>query len=143
MTNTQDTNSTMGSWKLSHHCPSIIINSGVQAVRDKATQGVFALRYDWLLEQIKAKPKAKEYKLKGTSPITLAKAITQNRLQDLGKLEEIERPISVDVELKRCYRIEPRNGKELLSNQYDSVPWDISVVSNSISSIKDTEGVTI
>lgn len=123
-----ENNKAMGTWKLSHHCPSIIISSGVQTLRDKRSAANFSLQYDWLLEQINKKPKAKSYSIKGLSPVTLAKAITQDRLQDLGNLETISREIDLQCEVKRCYPVEPHNGKELLTGQYDSEPWDISIV---------------
>jgi intein/homing endonuclease len=118
----------LGSWKLSHHCPSIIISSGTQTLRDKKSTALFSLQYDWLVQQIEKKPKAKKYSLSGLSPVTLHKALKDNRLQDLGKLEKIKRTISLNSELKRCYKTQPKNGRELLARQYTSEPWDISIV---------------
>ena len=121
-------NKAMGTWKLSHHCPSIIISSGVQALKDKQHAGNFVLNYNWLLEQIEKRPKAKSYKISGLSPVTLAKAISTDRFQDLGNLEEISREIDLQCEIKRCYPVEPKNSKEMLTGQYNSIPWDVSVV---------------
>ena len=123
-----ENNKAMGTWKLSSRCPSIIISSGVQAHYSKQHLGNFVLNYDWLLEEIEKKPKAKSHKISGLSPVTLAKAISANRFKDLGKLEEISRVIDLQCEIKRCYPVEPKNGKELLAGQYSSIPWDVSVV---------------
>lgn len=121
-------NRAMGTWKLSHHCPSIIIGSGTQAIRNKQSDNMFSLQYDNLLEMIAESPKSKEYKLAGLSPVTLPKAIMQDRLEDLGKLEELTRNITLNSEVKRDYNNQPQNGKELLANQFSSKPWDISIV---------------
>lgn len=123
-----ENNRAMGSWKLSTHCPAFIIGSGVQAVKDKHSTANFSLQYDWLAEQINKRPKASKYTITSSSPITLAKAITQNRFKDLGKLEILNRAIELDSELKRCYRTQPRNGKELREQQWTSAPWDISII---------------
>jgi len=119
---------TMGSWKLSTHCPAFVLGSGLQAVKDKHSSAVFSLQYDKLLDYINSNPKAKEYSITGLSPVTLAKAIKEDRLEDLGNLEEIKRTIDFGEESKRCYKAQPHNSKELHSKQYTSVPWDISIV---------------
>ena len=118
----------MGTWKLSSRCPSIIISSGVQTLKSKQHTGNFVLNYDWLLKQIEKKPKQKDYKISGLSPVTLAKAISSDRFKDLGNLEEISRVVDLQCEIKRCYPTEPKNGEELLIGQYSSIPWDVSVV---------------
>lgn len=120
----------LGKWKLSHHCPAIVIGSGTQALRDKHSQAQFALNYDWITEQIASKPKATEYKILGTTPITLPKAIAYKRIKDLGKIENTARIIKIDSEHKRNYRIEPKNGGDLLKNKFSSIPWDASMIIN-------------
>jgi len=118
----------MGGWKLSHRCPAVVIGSGLETLRDKKSEAQYALKYGWLLDQIKTKPQARQYKIKGYSPVTLPVAIIEDRFEDLGKIEKDAVPVKVNFENKRCYRREPKNGGELLSNQYNSVPWDASVV---------------
>jgi hypothetical protein len=118
----------MGQWKLSANCPSIVVSSGVVAVKDRVSTGPFSLQYDWLIDQIKQNPKASEYKMTKLSPVTLGKAIQQNRIEDLGKLEEITKTVDVTYELKRMYKKLCNNGGNLLKYKYESFPWDASVV---------------
>ena len=63
------------------------------------------------------------------SPVTLRRAVQENKLDKLGALEDITKTVDVAYELKRAYRESPKTGGELLSGQYKSTPWDISVVS--------------
>lgn len=121
-------NGTMGSWKLSSHCPVVIIGSGIQAVKDKPSKAQFALNYNWLLNEIKILPRANTYKIHGTSPMTLLKANIHKKFKDLGKVQPYNRLIEIDNDIKRCYTTKISNGRELLKKHSDTVPWDYSLV---------------
>jgi len=123
-------NRVLGNWKVSAQCPAFVVSSGTQTIRDKNHANALSLNYNWLQKQIEWQPKANQYTLCRSNPITLAKAITQDKIEKLGNLEPLQRIIEVDCEMKRCYRKLPKNGKELLENQYSSTPWDISLLSN-------------
>ena len=123
----------MGSWKLTAaHTPSIICSSGVVAVQGKDDDATadFSLRYEWLKSEIEKHPEQSEYEMVKQSPVTLMKAITQNKLATLGCLEAIKKTVDVKYGLKRCYREVPQSGKELLQKCYKSEAWDISLVSS-------------
>jgi len=62
------------------------------------------------------------------SPITLGKALTSDRWDQLGQLETVIRTISVKEEGKRLYTKVPQCGGDLLKEVYSSEPWDISVI---------------
>lgn len=113
-----------GQWRLEAHCPSLVISSGCVALRDKMGRGEFGMDYDWLVQQIKNKPKASTYPETKLSPYTLAKAINENHYDRVGQIETITKTIDIYSEIKRQYPLEPKNGHELLNNQYESVPLD-------------------
>ena len=117
-----------GSWKLSSHCPALVISSGIVAVKDKEHNHDFSLDYDWLMESIKTNPDRSEYDMSKTSPVTLENAINRNMLDRLGEIEIITRTIDIVWEAKRFYEKKPKTGGELLQNRYSSDPWNISLV---------------
>ena len=120
----------MGSWSLSSRGSAIIISSGVVAVqgKDEDATADFSLRYEWLKSEIEKNPNASEYQMTKYSPITLAVAVRQNKLDMLGTLEVITKTIDVPYELKRAYLEVPQSGRDLLRKKYRSQPWDISLV---------------
>lgn len=122
----------MGSWKLTAKSSAIIVSSGVVAVqgKDEDATADFSLRYEWLKTEIEKNPEQSEYEMVKQSPVTLMKAITQDKLATLGELEAIVKTVDVKYGLKRCYREVPQSGKELLQKVYRSEAWDISLVSN-------------
>ena len=123
----------MGSWKLTVSGSAIVCSSGVVAVQGKDGTADFSLRYEWLKSEIEKHPEQSEYTMQKYSPVTLANACKENKLEVLGKLELITKTVDVNYELKRDYsdpfnRNEPKNGRELLSRQYKSKPRNISLV---------------
>jgi hypothetical protein len=113
-----------GEWRLEANCPALVISSGCVALRDKMGRGEFGMDYDWLVQQIKNKPKAQEYPETKLSPYTLAKAINENHYDKVGEIETITKTIDINAEIKRQYPVEPKNGGELLGNIYESMPLD-------------------
>ena len=93
----------MGSWKLTAKSSAIIVSSGVVAVQGKDDDATadFSLRYEWLKSEIEKHPEQSEYEMVKQSPVTLMKAITQNKLATLGCLEVIKKTVDVKYGLKR------------------------------------------
>jgi hypothetical protein len=120
-----DNSGGIGTWKQSAQCPAIIVSSGVQVLRDKKNESVFALGYNWLLNEIKSNPGKDGYGLKGNSAVTLKRGLTLNRFSDIGKIEEREITINVGDELKREYKEYPETGGDLLSKVYNSKPLSV------------------
>lgn len=118
----------MGSWRLTAHCPALVISSGLVAVKDKEVVSDFSANYDWLLAEIQLYPKQKEYTQTKAAPVTLGRAINTKHLDKLGDIIDITKTINVENEPKRLYKNSPKNGKQLLNNIYDSYPVDISIV---------------
>lgn len=123
-----DGDKAMGAWRLSSHSPAIVISAGAVAVKDKLSVGEFSLDYDRLMADIKANPDAAEYEYRKLTPMTLGKALNENRLAELGDMVEIVKIVDVTLAQKRDYIESPRSGKELLEGKFKSVPWDISQV---------------
>ena len=118
----------MGKWRLNTAGPAFVVSSGVGAVQGKQGKGAFTLKYDWLKSQIEANPEATEYLISKQAPVTLGNALKNNKLNQLGELEAVDRAVVIGYDLKRIFSGTPQNGGELLKNQYSSVPVDISVL---------------
>ena len=119
----------LGEWKLNTISPCLCAGTGAVAIRDEGI-GDFHLKYDWLREQIEKEPEASEYKLTRMTPVTIREAYgSAEKFGKLGELQELTKVVSIGQGEKRCYREQPKNGKELLSRTYESLPWDVSLVS--------------
>lgn len=118
----------IGDWRLSSTCAALAVSSGVVALEDHIPDKDFSLDYKWLMEQIRGDPGAREYKKQKWNPVSLGKACQENRLQDLGKLELITKTIDVAHEKKRSYPNPPRTGGDLLTQVYNSIPKDASML---------------
>jgi hypothetical protein len=129
---TIDESGAMGSWKLSHRGSAFVVSSGICAIEGKNGAGDFSLHYDWLKEQVEKDPKATEYQMSKLSPLTVAKAVQQNKHEKVGELETITRTVDVGYEMKRCYKTAPKNGKQLMEKSYGSEPWDVSILENAL-----------
>lgn len=119
-----------GEWRLEANCPSLVISSGCVAIQDKMGKGEFGMDYNWLVGQIKKKPKATEYPETKLSPVTLAKSLNLNQYDRIGEIEEITKTIDIHSEVKRQYPKEPKNGGELLNGQFESIPLDMGMIHN-------------
>ena len=114
----------MGKWRLSHVGKCIIVSSGVVGFEGKQGAEEFALRYEWLRDQLTNNPKETEFTMDKHSPLTLAKSIQLNHLDKLGELQEVNRVINIGKDYKRLWNNYPRCGADLLNNAYDSMPID-------------------
>jgi len=118
----------MGSWKLTSHGPALVMGSGAIAIQGRKGVGDFSLDYDSILEYIRANPGASNQVMKKSSTLTLAKALNLNKWDCLGLLADNERSVEFLTEEKRMYIREPEQVGDLLSSNYESVPWDISII---------------
>jgi len=125
----------IGEWKLTNVGAAYVISSGICAVQGKEYQidsdkenSDFILRYDWLKDQIAANPNAHEYTMSKLSPVTVQKAVTQNKMQTLGQHEEIVKTIDITFESKRSYDQIPETGRQLQRRHYMSEPYSIDLI---------------
>lgn len=120
----------LGYWRQTANSPApcLVTGTGTVAIQGEKKTADFSLDYNWLIEQIRQEPYASEYSMEKLSPVTLAVALNTS-WDKLGQLRKVTKTISIGRDPKRCYRVAPKNGQELLSNYYQSEPWDISVVS--------------
>jgi len=118
----------LGSWELVAAEPCICAGTGVVAIKGKKRSADFSMDYDQLVEQIEQNPEASEYKIEKLAPVTLAVALNGN-WTELGRLRRIAKTIYIGDEAKRYYKESPKCGKDLLSKQYRSEPWDASLIS--------------
>jgi len=119
----------LGEWELSDISSCICSGTGNVALTGNANGNDFSLSYYKVKELIEKNPEKTEYKLEKMSPVTIAEALNK-KMEQLGKLQVIEKWIGIGQDEKRCYRERPKNGGELLSRTYKSEPWDISMVRN-------------
>jgi hypothetical protein len=113
----------LGGWKLSKQGQCLIAGGGNIAFQsDKPPVGL-ALHFNTIIEQIHAKPKAKQYPRNKYSPVTLATTL-QHNFDELGMIKKVEQNLSIGTDNKRIYLERPRNGGELISGKlYESSPW--------------------
>lgn len=117
----------MGKWRLSHKGKCIISASNMVAFEGKDGAEEFALHFDWLYNEIKNNPDAREYKMDKYSPITFAKAMQNNGklFNQLGELDGKKRVVTIGRDYKRMWQTAPTCGGDLLKNKYQSRPIDI------------------
>jgi hypothetical protein len=127
----------IGEWKLSNIGAAYVISSGICAIQGKDGQidsdkenSDFILRYDWMKEQIAARPNAHEYAMSKLSPVTVQKAVTQNKMVVIGQHEEIVKTVDITFESKRNYTEIPETGAQLQHKHYISQPTDIESILN-------------
>jgi hypothetical protein len=125
----------IGEWKLSNIGAAYVISSGICAVQGKDGQidsdkknSDFILRYDWLANEIRSYPYESAYSMSKLSPVTVQKAVTQNKMEAIGQHEEIVKTIDLTFESKRDYPEMPETGAQLERRHYISRPTDINSV---------------
>lgn len=118
----------LGAWRLNHRGKAIVLSSGIVGMEGKGRNEEFSITHDKLISLIKAHPRAQSYRMIKLSPVTLAKALNEDRWDDLGRLEMLTRTITAQEERKRFYPEMPKCGQDLFSHTYHSQPWDISIV---------------
>jgi hypothetical protein len=118
----------MGSWRLNLESSAFVVSAGIGAVKGKQGHGTFSMSYDWLKQQIENNPNASEYTMSKITPVTLGNALKNNKVESLGELETTQRSVILDVETKRLFEDLPKNGGDLLNNQYESMPLDVELI---------------
>jgi hypothetical protein len=136
-----DLGSGLGQWKLAYEGkPAIIVNPDCCLISGKSSEQLFTLEYEWLKSEIEANPDAQEYTMVRKSPITLGKALQENKLDFLGDIVDTKRSVNVTVESKRMFPEMPSCGRDLLEHQYSSLPLSVDMIE--LSNIQDEEGLT-
>lgn len=64
------------------------------------------------------------------SPVTIQKAVSQNKLHLIGQHEEITKTIDIGFESKRIYDKVPETGMQLQTNKYASKPMEFDLILN-------------
>ncbi|MBU1173074.1 MAG: hypothetical protein KKD44_26220 [Proteobacteria bacterium] len=120
----------IGSWQLSSIGPALVFGSGAVAQKNHKGIGDFALDYDEMISFMKINPDTISYTMKKFSPMTLPKALSQNKWDKLGQLLQVERTVDFGYETKRCWPKMYSVAKDLLEREpIESVAWDVSLVS--------------
>lgn len=118
----------MGGWKLAKQGQCLIAGSGAIAFQNDKSPSGLALHFNTIIEQIHAKPKARQYPRNKYSPVTLGAALQQN-FDELGMIKKVEQNLSIGTDNKRIYMERPKNGSELISGKvYKSSPWAYSAL---------------
>ncbi len=115
----------LGGWRLSHEGQAIIGGNNMVAIETKEGAGELSLRFDWLEKAIKDNPEADSYTMHGVSHVSLAEAVKNDKLKDLGETVVRDYTLKVKSDNKRFYADVPRTGGELISRRYDSSPLTI------------------
>lgn len=122
----------LGEWKLSAHGKCIIVGSGTVAFEGDTPPEGLALSYNNLVELINKNPEASEYTRSKYSPVLLATALKDDGkyFNKLGTIHKISRKITIGADTKRFYLSAPQNGRDLLSNQYTSLPLSHEILTS-------------
>ena len=123
----------LGKWKLSYK-GKVIINSANAIAFEGKDEGAseLALKYNWLINEIRKNPEATSYSKSKYSPVTLSKALAYlgQDFNKLGMIEKVELKFNVGQDRKRAFFRKPITGADLISGQiYDSMPLPYDVVS--------------
>jgi hypothetical protein len=131
----------MGQWKLAYEAkPTISCNPDVILLETKDSEQLFTLTEGWLRSEIEANPDAQEYTMVKKSPITLGKALQENKLDQLGDIVDTRRSVNVTIESKRMFPEMPSCGRDLLEHKYSSLPLSVDMIE--LSNIQDEEDLT-
>jgi hypothetical protein len=125
-------NETLGSWKISSIAPAIVAGSNAVAIKDKDNNADFSLKYDWLAKEILHNPESDVYVMKSKQPVVLGHVLQNEnnitKYQELGNIVNTTRSVDITYEKKRLYNSSPECGKDLLNNQYSSIPCDATML---------------
>ena len=116
----------IGAYKLASHGPAIVFGTGAVAMTGAIKD--FSLDYDDLLSQLQDNPQAKSLTMKAVKPLTLGKALQQNKWSQLGEFEETTRSIDLTWDSGRVHRPQVKNAEEFLKTKTTSYAWDISII---------------
>lgn len=114
--------SELGEWKLDGEGQALIITSGNVAIEGKRRSGEFSLDFNMLMQYAKAHPNDDGFKLEQDHIVSLPLAYSRNDWFNLGKAQHEVRSIFL-TELKRLFLKRPRVLSDIVSNQYQSIPF--------------------
>lgn len=117
----------LGEWRLNSAGKCLSLGAGRTVVEGKMGEGDLRISYDLLRDRIQEQPSNSEWEVEALSIVTLGKAVSEKRLQDLGKVEKVTRTIGM-MDAKRNYKEMPRSGKGLMRKKYHSKPWSVEML---------------
>lgn len=120
--------SEIGAWRLTHEGACLVHSAGLVAFEGKHGEGDFSLSLEWLKNAIEAEPQAKIYTKSKKSMVTLGVAVSEQRIDSLGSIEERGRSVYIGGEQKRFWKSTPQNGGDLLAKHFTSEPWDYTTL---------------
>lgn len=112
---------TLGGWRLSHKGKCIIINAGTVGFEGKNGKEEFSITYEWLYNAFTANPDLSEYTMQKNTFVSLRKAVKQNRLVDIGKIEKLNRTVYANEGNRRLWKDSFSCGSDVLTKQISSV----------------------
>jgi hypothetical protein len=111
-------NGKIGDWKYEGEMAAVVIGSQTLAMENRKYLG---LDFNEIKNLLGSQPTARKYRMAWNAPFLLSKA---NSHESLGRFRPLERIIDIQYESKRNFPVKPKNGSELLSGTFESVPWD-------------------
>lgn len=111
----------LGDWRLSHKGKCIIINAGTVGFEGKNGKEEFSITYEWLYNAFNANPHLSEYTMQKNTFVSLRKAVKQNRLADIGKIEKLNRTVYANEGNRRLWDDSFSCGTDVLTKQISSV----------------------
>jgi hypothetical protein len=111
----------LGDWRLSHKGKCIIINAGTVGFEGKNGKEEFSITYEWLYNAFTANPHLSEYTMQKNTFVSLRKAVKQNRLADIGKIEKLNRTVYANEGNRRLWDDSFSCGTDVLTKQISSV----------------------
>lgn len=124
-------NIALGEWELASEAPAICAGTAAVAIKGREKTADFSVDYNWLIEMIEKCPDLSSYSMTKLSPVSLAVALNGD-WDKLGELREITKTIYIGDEQKRYYKEQPKVGSDLITNVYESEPWDVSILNSTI-----------
>ena len=110
----------LGEWRLSHKGKCIIVNAGTVGFEGKNGKEEFSITYEWLYSQFTQNPDLTEYSMQKYGFVSLRKAVNQSKLQDLGKIEIVNRKLYTDEGNRRLWKDSFACGADVLTKQIES-----------------------
>lgn len=119
----------MGEWKLKQQSDLLSISSNILLFKDGKMQD----EYKNIITNFINNPKTNHYSGTYYTPINLPLALS-GAWKDLALIKQAKQGFSIDSETKRFYTDRPKNGYDLIHNEYKSIPWDY----NTLTTITDS-----
>ena len=115
----------LGGWRISHTGKCVIVCTNTLGIESKYGQGDFSLSYDKLVNLLDSEDD--KWHIKKPSVKTLGVCSHNHNYKELGRICELTKTIDLN-DIKRLYPSNPTTGKELLAGQFESKPWNVSLL---------------